>query len=165
MYHFSLHSILNQIMSSAFRLLLLLFSRLSRVWLSVTLWTVAHQAPLSMGFSRQAYWSGLALPSPKKRLQLEKKGMTKLDNILKSRDVTVPMKIHLVKAMVYPLCHVWMWKLDYKESWPPKIWCFWTVVLENTLEGHLDYKETQPLHPKGNQAWIYIGRTNMNLKL
>ena len=61
-----------------------------------------------MGFSRQEYWSGLALPSLKKRLQLEKKVMTKLDNILKSRDVTVPMKIHLVKAMVYPLCHVWM---------------------------------------------------------
>ena len=63
------------------------------------------------------------------------------------------------------MCHVWMWKLNYKECWPPKIWCFWTVVLENMFEGCLDYKETLPLHPKGTQAWIYIGRTNMNLKL
>ena len=55
--------------------------------------------------------------------------------------------------------HVWMWELDYKESWAPKNWCFWTVVLEKTLESPLDCKEIQPIHPKGNQAWIFIGRT------
>ena len=49
--------------------------------------------------------------------------------------------------------HVWMWELDYKESWAPKNWCFWTVVLEKTLENPLDYKEIQPVHPKGNQSW------------
>ena len=56
--------------------------------------------------------------------------------------------------------HVWMWELDCEEGWAPKTWCFWTVVLEKMLVGRLDYKETQPLHPKGNQVWIYIGRTN-----
>ena len=53
-----------------------------------------------------------------------------------------------------------MWELDYKESWAPKNWCFWTVVLEKTLEGPLDWKETQPVHPKGNHSWIFIGRTH-----
>ena len=56
--------------------------------------------------------------------------------------------------------HVWMWELDYKESWASKNWCFWTVVLEKTLVSPLDSKETQPVHPKGNQSWIFIGRTD-----
>ena len=56
--------------------------------------------------------------------------------------------------------HVCMWELDCKESWVPKNWCFWTVVLEKTLESPLDCKETQPVHPKGNQSWIFIGRTD-----
>ena len=54
--------------------------------------------------------------------------------------------------------HVWMWELDYKESWVLKNWCFWTVVLEKALESPLDCKEIQPAHPKGNQSWIFIGR-------
>ena len=56
--------------------------------------------------------------------------------------------------------HVWMWELDYKESWALKNWCFWTVVLEKTLEGLLDSKEIQPVHPKRNQSWIFIGRAD-----
>ena len=55
---------------------------------------------------------------------------------------------------------VWMWELNYKESWVPKNWCFWTVVLEKTLESPLDYNEIQPAHPKGNQSWIFFGKTN-----
>ena len=55
---------------------------------------------------------------------------------------------------------VWMWELDHKESWPLKNWCFWTVVLEKTLESPLDRKEIQPVHPKGDQSWIFIGRTD-----
>ena len=54
-----------------------------------------------------------------------------------------------------------MWKLDYEESWPPKNWCFWTAVLEKTLESPLDLKEIQPVHPKGNQSWLFIGRTHV----
>ena len=57
--------------------------------------------------------------------------------------------------------HVWMWELDYKESWAPKNWCFWTVVLEKTLESPLDFKEIQPVHPKGDQSWVFIGRTDV----
>ena len=56
--------------------------------------------------------------------------------------------------------HVWMWELDYKESWVLKNWCFWTVVLEKTLESPLDWKEIQPVHPKGDQSWEFIGKTD-----
>ena len=55
--------------------------------------------------------------------------------------------------------HVWMWELHYKESWAPKNWCFWTVVLEKTLESPFDWKEIQPVHPKGDH-WVFIGRTD-----
>ena len=57
--------------------------------------------------------------------------------------------------------HVWMRELDYKESWTPKNRCFWTVVLEKTLESPLDYKEIQPDHPKGDQSWVFIGRSDV----
>ena len=61
--------------------------------------------------------------------------------------------------------HVWMWELDWEESWMLKNWCFWTVVLEKTLESPLDCKKIQPVHPKGDQSWLFIGRTNVKLKL
>ena len=57
--------------------------------------------------------------------------------------------------------HVWIWKLDYEESWAPKNWCFWTMVLEKTLESPLDCKEIQPVHPKGDQSWMFIGKTDV----
>ena len=57
--------------------------------------------------------------------------------------------------------HVWMWELEYKESWAPKNWWVWTVVLEKTLESPLDCKEIQPVHPKGDQSWVFIGRTDV----
>ena len=60
----------------------------------------------------------------------------------------------------FPSSHVWMWELDYKESWAPKNWCFWIVVLEKTLESLMDCKEIQPVHPKGSQSWIFIWRTD-----
>ena len=69
-------------------------------------------------------------------------------------------KVHLVKAMLFSSSHVWMWELDYKESWMLKNWCFWTVVLEKTLESLLDCKEIQPVHSEGDQSWIFIGRTD-----
>ena len=88
---------------------------------------------------------------------LGRKTMTNLDSILKSRDITLPTKVLLVKAMVSS-SHVWMWELDYKESWAPKNWCFSTVILEKTLESPLDFKEMKPVHPKGDQSWVFIGR-------
>ena len=95
-----------------------------------------------------------------KHLLLGRKVMTNLDRILKSRDITLPTKVHLVKAMVFYSGHVWMWALDYKENWAPKNWCFRTVVLEKTLESPLDCKEIQPVHPKEGQSWVFIGRTD-----
>ena len=86
--------------------------------------------------------------------------MTNLDSMFKSRDITLPPNVRLVKAMVFPVV-MWTWELDYKESWAPKNWCFWTVVLEKTLESPLDCKEIQPVHPKGDQFWVFIGRTDV----
>ena len=67
--------------------------------------------------------------------------------------------VHLFKPMYFSSSHVWMWELDHKESWAPKNWCFWTVMLK-TLESPLDCKEIKAIHPKGNQSWIFIGRTD-----
>ena len=73
----------------------------------------------------------------KRHLLLGRKAMTNLDSILKYRDITLPTKVHLVKAMVFLVAIVCLWELDYRESWAPKNWCFWTVVLEKTLESLL----------------------------
>ena len=88
-------------------------------------------------------------------LLLGRKVMT---NILKSRDITLPTKVHLVKAMVFPV--VMYGCESYKESRTPKNWWFWTVVLEKIIESPLDCKEIQPVHPKGDQSWVFIGRTD-----
>ena len=93
----------------------------------------------------------------KRRLLLGRKVMTNLDSILKSKDITWLSKVHLV-IYGFSSSHVWMWELDYKESWALKNWCFWTVVLEKTLESPLGCKEIKPVHPQGDQSWIFIGR-------
>ena len=109
---------------------------------------------LTLFWGLQNHWSH----EIKRLLLFGRKVMTNLDSILKSRDITLPTKVHLVKA-VFSSSHVWMWELDYKESWAQKNWCFWTVVLEKTLESPLDCKEIQLVHPK-DQSWIFIGRTD-----
>ena len=142
----------------------------------------------------------------KRCLPFGRKTMTNLDGILKRRDVTLPTKVHIVKAMVFPvviygcaaaakliqscptLCDstdcslpdssvhgfsrqegwsgvplpsvIWMWELDNKKGWVLKNWCFLIVVLEKTFEGPLDCKEVKQINPKGNQSWIFIGRTD-----
>ena len=96
----------------------------------------------------------------KRRLLLGRKVMTNLDSIFKSRDITLPTKVRLVKAMVFFCGHVWMWELDCEEGWVPKNWCFWTVVLEKTLESPLDCKEIQPVHPKGDKSWVFFGKND-----
>ena len=95
-----------------------------------------------------------------RHLLLGRKVMTNLDSILKSRNITLSTKVCLVKGMVFSSSHAWVWELDYKESWVPKNWCLWAVVLEKTLESLLDSKEIQPVHPKGDQSWEFTERTD-----
>ena len=84
--------------------------------------------------------------------------MTNLDNILKSWDITLPTKVHIVRAMIVPLvmfrCECWPWRRLRLKNW-----CFWTVVLVKTLKSPLDFKDINPVNPKGNQPWIFIGKT------
>ena len=94
-------------------------------------------------------------------LLLRRKVMTNLDSILKSRDIALLTQVCLVKTMVFFSGRVWIWELDYKESWAPKNWWFWTVVLEKTLESPLESKEIQPVHPKGDQSWMFIERIDV----
>ena len=96
----------------------------------------------------------------KRHLLLGRKVMTNLDSILKSRDITLSNKVPSSQGYGFSSSHVWMWELDCKESWLPKNWWFWNVVLEKTLESPLDSKEIQPVHPKGNQFLVFIGRTD-----
>ena len=96
----------------------------------------------------------------KRCLLLERKVVPNLDSVLKSRDITLLTKVHLVKAVVFPVVNVWMWELHHKEDWVLKNWFFQIVVLEKTLEGPLDCKEIKPVNLKGNQSWIFIGRTD-----
>ena len=86
--------------------------------------------------------------------------MTNLNNILKNRGITLPTKVHLVKAIVCPVVMYGCERWNYKESGPLKNCCFWTVVLEKTLESPLVCKEIEPVHPKGNQSWIFIARSD-----
>ena len=93
-------------------------------------------------------------------LLLGRKVMTNLDSIFKSRDITLPTSGPSSQGYGFSNSHVCMWELDCEESWTLKDWCFWTVVLEETLESPLDCKEIKPVHPKGNQSWIFTGRTD-----
>ena len=91
--------------------------------------------------------------------------MTNLDSILKSRDITLLTKIHIVKAMIFPVVsQVWMWELGRKEDWELKNWCFQTVVLEKTLESSLGCKN-KPVNPKGNNAEYLLEGLGLKLKL
>ena len=81
-----------------------------------------------------------------------------LDSILKSRDITFLIKVHIVRPTVFPVV-VYGYESWITKGWAPKNWCFQTVVLEKTLESPLDSKEIKPVNPKGNQSWIFIGRT------
>ena len=85
--------------------------------------------------------------------------MTNLGSLLKRRNITLVTKVHVVKAMAF-LAVMYRWELDHKEGWLSNNWCFQNVVLEKTLETPLNCKEIKPVNPKGNQSWIFIGRTD-----
>ena len=100
----------------------------------------------------------------KRCLLLGRKIMTNLDSILKTRDITFPTKVRVIKAMVFSSSHVWIWELDCREGWVLKNGCFWTVVLEKTLESPLDCKEIQPVHPKLDQSCCSLEDLMLKLK-
>ena len=108
---------------------------------------------LFMGFSGQEYWRGLPFPW-KESYDQPRQYIKKQRHYFANKGPS---------SQGYGFCsgHVWMWELDYKENWVPKNWCFWTVVLEKTLQSPLDCKEIQPVHPKGDQSWVFIGRTDV----
>ena len=99
----------------------------------------------------------------KRRLLFGRKVMTNLDSILKSRDIA--NKGPSYQSYGFSSSHLWMWELDYKESWALQNWRFWTVVLEKALESTLDCKEIQPVHPKGDQSWVFIAWLMLKLKV
>ena len=119
------------------------------------------------GNSEKLYFGGLQnhcrwwlQPWKSKMLAPWKKSLTNLDRILKRQRHYSDNKGPFSQSYGFSSSHVWMWELDYKESWALKNWCFWTVALEKTLESPLDCKEIQPAHPKGNQSWIFFERTD-----
>ena len=91
---------------------------------------------------------------------LGKKAMTNLDNITRLQRHYFADKGPYCQSSGFSSSPIWMWELGHKESWALKDWCFWTVVLEKTLESALESKEFKPVHPKGNQPWIFFGRTD-----
>jgi len=138
------------------------------MWFSpITLWQINGETMLTMRdftfLSSKITADGDCSHEIKKRLLLGRKAMTNLDSILKSRDYFVD-KSPSNQSYGISSNHVWMWKLDYEENWVPKNCCFWTVVLK-ILESPLDWEEIQPVHPKGNQSWIFTGRTNAEAEM
>ena len=97
----------------------------------------------------------------KRRLLLGRKAMTNLDSILKRRVITLPATVCLVKAMVFPVVTYGYESWTIRKAWALKNWRFWTVVLEKTLESPLNCKKIQPVHPKGDQSWVFIGKTDI----
>ena len=100
----------------------------------------------------------------KRCLLLGRKGMTNVDSILKKQRHHFSNKGPYSQSYAFSNSHIQMWQLDHKEGWTPKNWCFQIVVLEKTLESPLDCKEIQPVHPKGNQSWIFVGRTDAEVE-
>ena len=97
----------------------------------------------------------------KRHLLLGSKVMTNLDSTLKKQKHYFANKGPSSQGYGFSCGHVWMWELVCEEGWAPKNWCFWTVVLEKTLESPLDCKEIQPVHSEGYQSWVFIGRTDV----
>ena len=135
-------------------------------WLTLFFWApkslqmVTAAMKLKDTYSLEITADGDCSNEIKRCLLLGRKVMTNLDSILKSRDITLP-KGPSSQGYNFSNGHVWMWELDYKESWAPKNWCFWTVVLEKTLESPLECKEIQLVHPKGDHSWVIIGSTDV----
>ena len=114
--------------------------------------------PYFLGLQNHCRW--WLQPWNKKRLTAWKKSYDQPRAHVKKQRHYFANKDPSRQSYGFSSSRVWMWELDHKESWVLKNWCFWTVVLEKTLESPLDCIEIQPVHPKGNQSWIFIGRTD-----
>ena len=122
--------------------LLKFYTKINRIIILIIFWQELSNYSVPLGFpggsviilGSKITADGDCNHEMKRHLLLERKTMTNLDSIFKSRDTTLPIKVHLVKGMFFSSSHVWIWELDHKESWAPKNWCFWGVVLEKTLE-------------------------------
>ena len=132
-------------------------------WVSKCCWPTPWFLPISLfifSISFALHLDGDCSREIKRHLFLGRKAMTNLDSILRSKDIYFAIKGPSSQGYGFSSGHVWMWELDHKEVWAPKNWCFWTVVLEKTLESPLDRKEIKPVNPKGNQPWIFTERTD-----
>ena len=125
----------------------------------------------SNGNNERLYFLGLPnhcrwwlQPQNSKMLSPWKKHYDKLRQCIKKQRCYFANKALSSQSYDFSSSHVWVWELDHKEGWAPKYWCFWTVVLEKTLESPLDRKEIQPVNPKGNQSWIFIWRTDAEIE-
>ena len=127
----------------------------------ITSWQIDWETVTDLIFlSSKITADGDCIHEIKRWLLLGGKAMTNLDSILKKQRCYFANKGPSSQGYGFSSGHVWMWELDCEESWAPKNWSFWTVVLEKTLESPLDCKGIQPPNPKGNQSWIFIGRTD-----
>ena len=121
---------------------------MGKQWLTLSFWAPKSlQMVIAAVKLKDAYFFG-------------RKVMTNLDSILKSQRHYFAGKGPSSQGYGFSSSHVWMWELDCEESWAPKNWCFWPMVLEKTLESPLDCEKTQPVHPKEDQSWVFIGRTD-----
>ena len=101
-----------------------------------------------------------------KRLLLPgRKAMSNLDSVLKRRNITFLTRLHNSQRYGFSSSYLQMWEMDHKKGWAPENWCFWTVVLEKTLESPINRKEIKLVNPKGNQPWILIGRTDAEIPI
>ena len=116
------------------------------------------------GLSARVKWNLRVKPWNWKALVPWKKSYDKSRQHIKKQRHHFADKSLYSQSYGFSSSHVYMWELDCKESWAPKNWCFWTVVLERILESPLDCKEIQPVHPKGNQSWVFIGKTDVEVE-
>ena len=128
----------------------------------IQLWSLSQEDPLEEGIAAHAKilaWRILWTEKPDRLqfLELQRVRYDWSDRAHGHRTSSNNIAPHLS----FFSSHVWMWELDYKESWAQRNWCFWTVMLEKTLESPLDCQEIQPVHPKGDQSWVFIGRTDV----